>query len=188
MPFRASKVQSKIMEPADSRPCFGLTFLNFPLSFHAPRHAPFSPLASPLSPSSHQPSTNTGTPSPTCTQKLSHNANSLLSSTSHSRPLSVSVISSSLANLNHRKHLDAIHEVDEGLPSPEPGMAMELYEHHVLERRVRRRLLIELTALFTLLVFLLGIVVLCVQGGNGMEADGRLGREVEGVDINAGEQ
>ncbi|PBP27489.1 hypothetical protein BUE80_DR001788 [Diplocarpon rosae] len=166
MPFRSSKVQSKIMEPADSRPCFGLTFPKFPLSFLAPRHAAFSPLASPLSTSSHQPSTISGTPSPNCSKKPSHNAKSLPSSTSHLRPLSVSV-SSPLANLNHRKNLDAIHEVDEGLLSPEPGMAMELYEHHVLERRMRRRLLIELAALFMLLVFLLGIVVLCVQGGNG---------------------
>ncbi|KAI6712827.1 hypothetical protein JHW43_004644 [Diplocarpon mali] len=176
------------MEPAESRPCLGLTFLNFSSPLQASRHAPFSPLASPLSPSSHDADTNISKLSPICTGTSFHDTKNLSSSTALLRPVSVPVPSPPLAKRDHRQHLDAIHEVDEDLLPPEKGMAMELYEHHVLERRLRRRLMIELAALFTLLVFLLGVVVLCVQGGDGMEADGGMGGEVGGVDINAGEK
>lgn len=49
-------------------------------------------------------------------------------------------------------------------------MQMQI-EHHVLERRLRRRMMIELVALCVLLLFLLGVVVVCVRTGGDMRLD-----------------
>ncbi|KAI9052786.1 hypothetical protein LZ554_003059 [Drepanopeziza brunnea f. sp. 'monogermtubi'] len=205
MPFRSSKIQSRIMEsaePADSRPSLDITFLNLPSPFHG-SYSPKSPTSSssfsaPSSATSSTKTTNKKPPHQT-TQKsyfqlqIQDPAQPQPQTSTENFPGSSKPWWSPIprspgtpkAKLSQRRRLDAIHtddaETEDGLLA---GMRFHeagsgLMENHVLEKRLRRRLLIEVVALFTLLVFLLGVVVLCVRSGVGMQMDdGRMGQGV----------
>src|SRR4051794_4565912 len=100
MPFRSSKIQSRIME-ADSRPSLSISFLDLPSPFHASHSTPYSPQTSPLSTHS---SSNT---------QISPHANNLPSSTSSWWPIHT-------RNKSRNRHLK-VEEVDEGLLSQSHG-------------------------------------------------------------------
>ncbi|KAJ5042109.1 uncharacterized protein L3040_004667 [Drepanopeziza brunnea f. sp. 'multigermtubi'] len=188
-------------EPADSRPSLDISFLNLPSPFHG-SYSPKSPTSSSsFSPPSATSSTKTTKKPLHLTQKsyfqsqIQDPAQSQLQPQTSTKNFSGSskpwwstiprIPGTPKANLSQRRRLDAIHaddaETEDGLLA---GMRFHeagsgLMENHVLEKRLRRRLMVEVVALFTLLVFLLGVVVLCVRSGVGMKMDdGRLDQEV----------
>ncbi|KAH9212429.1 hypothetical protein DL95DRAFT_178214 [Leptodontidium sp. 2 PMI_412] len=142
MPFRSSRIQSRIME-ADSRSSFSISFLNLPSPFHASHSNIYSPQTSPLSTQSH-----------TATQTYPL-TNDLPSSTSSWWPIRV-------RNRHHK-----LEEVDEGLLSQ--GFGDDVMENAVLERNQRKRMVWELLALAGLLAFLVGVAILCMKSGGGMK-------------------
>ncbi|KAK0119941.1 hypothetical protein ONS95_011365 [Cadophora gregata] len=167
MPFRSSKVQSRIME-ADSRPSLSISFLDLPSPFHASHLNPYSPHNSPSTNLSSPPDTSNQSPRYTgiYDRPNTHGiSNNLSSSTSSWWPIG------NAFKHNYNK-LDEAN--DEGLLTQSHGVEVDIIEDAMLQRTLRRRLFWELIALGGLLVFLLGIIVLCIRGTGGMRMDGRI--------------
>lgn len=147
---------------ADSRPSLSISFLNLPSPFHSSDQSPCSPQTSPLSTRSSHPDPLNQGHIYTDHQFHSHghaltHANNLPSSASSWWPLGNSS--------KHRHH--KVDEVDEGLLAQSHSVGSDTIEDAALQRTLRRRLVWEFLALGAVLLFLVGIIVLCVRGGSG---------------------
>ncbi|XMA17680.1 hypothetical protein WAI453_010471 [Rhynchosporium graminicola] len=141
------------MEPESRPPSF--SFLNIP-SIFTPSNSSFKRNSQALSSPSinnHKSTTN------------------LLSSTSSWWPLR------SASTNRYRK---VVEEADEGLLSQSQASVSGIMDNIVVARNARRRMVWEMLALGALLAFLVGVVVLCMRGGQMRMADRILARRSVG--------